>query len=632
MRRATRCLRSANSALGAVLIRARLCTYGYRALLLVALLGLPRIAAAGGTEFPADGTRGLGRGGARAARADDPTIMTRNPAALALLWDDQVILGAHLLIVDACMWPTGSFGIGLKGAGAIDVGDGPVLPTADPGDTDLDGNPLRGFANEPYPVVCYQGPAPFLPTLAISEKLSDDLGVGLGFFPPDSAALWQWGNRDGTVDTPVGKRPNPLRYYRSHQNASFFSVLGAAGYRIAPWISVGAGFQWMMVVYEAKTWSTPISALDPQSDVRGDLFGRDLFVPGLIGSVHLQPFDFLDIVIGFKWADRVKSKVKLDITTGAFGTGETFSYNDASSGEVRTVGSSIPTTTHNQPGEVDSPPIWAPQLTLALRFSDLLKPRSAPRSLLDGEAKETVEDHMETERWDVELDMIYYLTSVYNRAQFTTGNTQVTLRTIDPNGVVGEINSSPGDCLRRDPDTNNCVGDRLVKTQLGGKDQLTVRAGAEYNILPGVLALRAGASYETRGQDPETLNILGYMLSRTGLHGGLTVRVAGKTDISIGYAHFFQETVRLQVNSDLPTSFPASRYPPQYRTPAYNFMPGAGVGDAQGNNAMAGGFDGVAGVEIPNADLGYPVGPYFVNAGIFVYHLDVLSLSLTQHF
>ena len=43
------------------------------------------------------------------------------------------------------------------------------------------------------------------------------------------------------------------------------------------------------------------------------------------------------------------------------------------------------------------------------------------------------------------------------------------------------------------------------------------------------------------------LNVLNYMLSRIGIHAGLTLRVAGKTDISIGYAHFIQENVRLQV-------------------------------------------------------------------------------------
>jgi long-subunit fatty acid transport protein len=590
--------------------------------------GLPQLAHAGGTEFPADGTRGLGRGGARAARADDPTVMTRNPAALALLWDDQAVIGAHLLLVDACMRPTGAYGVGIKAPAAFDLGEGPLYLQADEGDTDLEGNPLDVFRDDPYPRVCYGGPAPFLPHVALSTKLSDDLGVGLGFFPPDSAALYQWGNRDGTIDTPDGKRPNPLRYFRSHQNVTYFSVLGAAGYRIAPWISVGMGFQWMLVVYKATTWSTPLSALDPQNDVRGDLFGRDLFVPGLIGSVHVKPLDELDVVLGFKWSDRVKSAVKLDITTGAFGTGELFSYNDASSGQVVTVGSSIPTTAHNQPGVVSSPPIWGPQLTLGLRYAELLKPRFRDLRLAHETAAGRVEDHMETERWDVELDVIYYFTSVYDHAQFRTRTAELTLRSLDPGTPEPlSIEAAPGDCLQRNAD-GNCIGDRLVRTPLGGKNQLTARLGGDYNLLPGLFAVRAGASYELRGQEADTLNVLNYMLGRIGLHGGATLRVARKTDLSIGYAHFFHEDIRLQVfNGEN-----ISSYPVQYRLPEYNFEPGDGVPDRMNQGADNGGFDGMAGVEVPNGAQDYPIGPYYVNAGTYFFHLDVVSVSVTQHF
>ena len=100
------------------------------------------------------------------------------------------------------------------------------------------------------------------------------------------------------------------------------------------------------------------------------------------------------------------------------------------------------------------------------------------------------------------------------------------------------------------------------------------------------------------------LNILGYMLGRIGIHAGLTLRVAGKTDISIGYAHFIQEDVHLHVFDGQNVS----RFPPKYRTEEYNFKPGAGVADANGAGAENGGFDGMAGVEIPNADLGYKKG------------------------
>lgn len=603
-------------------------------LALVSLVGpavLPRPARAGGSEFPADGTKGLGRGGARAARADDPVIMTRNPAGLALLWDDQAMAGIHVGLVDACFHPTGGFAWGLQSMGrsAYDLGQGPVYPFAGPGDTYLDGRPIDGFANEPYPEVCYQGPTPLLPFVALSNKLSDDLGVGLGFFPPDSASLFQWGNRDGTVDTPKGRRPNPLRYLRSHQNVSYFSALGAAGYRLNPWLSIGAGFQWSLLVYETTTWTTPVSALDPESDVRGDLFGRDLFIPGLIASVHVKPIEALDVVVGFKWADRIQSNAKLDVTTGAFGTGGVFQFNRASTGQVVTVGSSIPTTTENLRGAVSSPPIWVPQLTVGVRYADLFGPRATDPTAARKAAGPRVNDQMATERWDLEVDFIYYINSVYDQAQFTTRDAQLQLITVDPSGAMGSLPASPGDCVQRDPTTKNCVGNRVVKTAYNGKDQFTVRVGGDYNVLPGILALRAGVSYETRGQDPSDLNVMNYMLSRSGIHAGATLRVADKTDITIGYAHFIHENIRLQVFNDQPA---ISSLPPRYRTPEYNFKPGAGVPDMMGNGANQGGFDGTAGVEIPNADQNFAEGPFYVNAGTFFYHLDLLSVSFTQHF
>ncbi|MFI5307171.1 MAG: hypothetical protein ACHQ53_07465, partial [Polyangiales bacterium] len=199
----------------------------------LALAGWPRSASAGGPEFPAGGTRSLGRGAAGFARADDPSLMTRNPALLSELWDDQALIGAHFVLPKACFTPTGAQGWSVRSPDVSNFGNGPVFLQAQPGDKDLNGKPLKGYQDDPYPTVCYKGGAIFLPQVALTMKLSPDLGVGLGFFPPDASAINQWGNRDGTVDTPDGKRPNPLRYYRSHLNFSFFSILSAVGYRVA---------------------------------------------------------------------------------------------------------------------------------------------------------------------------------------------------------------------------------------------------------------------------------------------------------------------------------------------------------------------------------------------------------------
>jgi long-subunit fatty acid transport protein len=626
---------------------------------------LPLPAQAGGPEFPGGGTRSLGRGAAAMARADDPSLMVRNPALLAELWDDQAMIGAHLSLVDACFLPTGYYGFDelSTNRAAIQLGnDDPIAIQIEEGATRLDGRPITPFFGEPYPEVCYEGPAPFLPQVGLSMKLSDRLGVGLGFFPPDNATTPQWGNRDGTIDTPNGLRPNPVRFFRSHMNATFFTLLGAVGYRLADWISIGAGFQWNLAVFSALTWTTPQATPKPlHNDIRTEVFGRDLFIPGFTASVHLKPTDALDIALGFRWSDRVKAKGKLDITTGVWGTGEAFEYL-GSDGMVKALGSSIPTTSHNRAGIISSPPIWVPQLSAGIRFSDRLKPRPKDWKAAHEAAGRKVEDHMLTERWDIELDAVYYFNSVFDSASFrnSTEDGSLSLRTVNAMNVVGQIPSTVGQCLERDPVTQNCIGDRITETLYNGKDQFSIRLGGDYNVLPGLLALRAGVSYENDGQGTETvcgetgrppaagmqcasgeyqahfLNLLYYMLGRTGLHAGFTLRVADKTDISFAFAHFIQKDIRLQLN---PESVQGGRYREDFKTAKYNFAPGAGIAAASEDFVPAdqqpapANFDGVAGADIQNGDaVRVEPGPHYINAGSYYYHLNVLSLTVTQHF
>ena len=64
-----------------------------------------------------------------------------------------------------------------------------------------------------------------------------------------------------------------------------------------------------------------------------------------------------------------------------------------------------------------------------------------------------------------------------------------------------------------------------------------------------------------------------------------------------------------------------------------------GIADPQGTTIERSlphlGFDGIAGVEVPNGSKTRPLnmpGPHFINAGSSFYNLDVVSLSFAQHF
>lgn len=586
---------------------------------LLAISVVPLPAAAGGAEFPAGGARGIGRGSANFARADDPTVMVRNPALLSDLWTDMALAGVNILLADSCFQATGTYGnpFGYRPSGpdVIKLGGEPVFINPPMGATDLDGKALPRVQDEVLPNVCYSGPVPMLPHLALSMKLSPRLGIGIGFFPPDLAALNQFGNRDGTVDTPNGLRTSPTRWFRAAQNTSYFSALGAVGYRLADWLTIGAGFQWQLVVYSTTTFSRVDTYISSRDDVRAEVFGRDLFIPGLIASAQISPIDALDIAIGFKWSDRVESVAKVDATPGAFGTGSPFDWRD-SSGAMQQTQSFVPKTTQNIRGTVSAPPIWAPQLSFGLRYADRLKPKTKTKDwdAAHRAAGKDVEDSMLTERWDIEADAVMYFNSVSNYRKFSNPGRLVDLVATSASGMPVTTTTLVGACTKyRD---NNTMGDCILAESpalLHGKNQISLRFGGDYNVFPGLFTVRAGLSYETNGADPRFNDITNYMLGRTGLHVGATLRVAKKTDISVGYVHFIQKEVKLTPNlmgAPVPTAWTMD--PTKY-------------------HLVTGKNDGVAGFAITDSATSAE-GPLFANAGTYFYHLDVLSVDFAQHF
>jgi hypothetical protein len=214
---------------------------------------------------------------------------------------------------------------------------------------------------------------------------------------------------------------------------------------------------------------------------------------------------------------------------------------------------------------------------------------------------------MTSERWDIEANAIVYFNGANDRSYFTAQNQRIELQTVLPDGSPGssaEVNV--GQCVAEGG--NDCAR-REVPSFIHGNTQLSLRLGGDYNILLGILAVRAGLSYETNGQDPNNLNITNYQLGRTGLHLGATWRIAHRTDLSVAYVHFIQQRVALTVNS---------------RSPFRSSNP-------ERDNVVTGQNDGMARFAV--ADAGDSVeGPLYANAGTFYYHLDVLSFSIAQHF
>lgn len=580
---------------------ARLTSAG--AVFFVGLAVAPGVVHAGGREFPGDGTRAMGRGGAGMTRADTPRVMTRNPAALADLPSTILEINQAITLPDACFQATGGYGLQVSTASAQDIvqfqgEDQPLVLGND--------STVGGYYGEPYPEVCYSGGYVFLPSVVLGGKMSHDLGWSLGFIPPDISQLAQWGGRDGTVQTPNGRRPSPTRYTGVHQNATFLTLQGALGYRLAPWLRLGAGLRWSMVVFQGATMATTFAdSRKAADDGYGELTGRDLFIPGFNVSLHAVPADSLDVAIGFRWEDAMRvTNPKLDLITNVWGPGRPVEYQNGTQSLVS--GAGVPIATNDLGGVFDAPPLIVPQLSFSLRYADRIVSRAEQEKLA---SEDKVGDAMDTERWDIELDGVYYMNSVVDRQVFTfrPGEGVVRREDINADGVPATLQGIAGKCLSEVLPTGGCITPRQNIRPLGGRDQWTFRLGGDVNIIPSRFAVRAGVSYEQRGVDPNQI-FTGNSgaLQRTGLHAGFTLRF-GLTDFSASYAHFETETVEV--------AFTRDERPRSWQEPEYHPI---SEGDA------------AAYAELPDNDSKF--GTASVNAGTHTQSMDVVAIGLAQHF
>src|SRR5262245_25305928 len=122
-----------------------------RSLLVLCLLFVPRAVLANGVELLPGGTQSVSRGGAVAARPENALALEHNPAGMALLSGDQLLLNIDVPIHDMCMDPYGYYGWGVYQPGESEFKDPIELNNPD--------NPRIGatYASSPLPKVCNTG-------------------------------------------------------------------------------------------------------------------------------------------------------------------------------------------------------------------------------------------------------------------------------------------------------------------------------------------------------------------------------------------------------------------------------------------------------------------------------------------
>ncbi|TNE45290.1 MAG: hypothetical protein EP343_27130 [Deltaproteobacteria bacterium] len=231
---------------------------------------------AGGMEAGDTGAEALGRGGAFAAKADDPSAINYNPAGFAKLTGHRVVVGFHAMHHSYSFERKGSF--------------------------------LSVDTERPW----FSAPSHIMFSTDFGLRKGFTLGIGL-YTPPSTPRQYpqSYGNSTAQV------LPSPQRYDTVKVSGLVLFPSLVAAYQITPWLTVGASFQIWMLSTETRTVAAVSSACsqaeDPGCDVLVDMKVEDWFSPtgslGILLRPHRQ-FE-LGVMVRFPASAEAKGKAKL---------------------------------------------------------------------------------------------------------------------------------------------------------------------------------------------------------------------------------------------------------------------------------------------------------------------------------
>jgi len=442
--------------------------------------------ATSGIDSPSVGVTRLGRGGAWLARADDPLAFFFNPAAM-VTQPSGVHLGAHLLIFQQCFDRRNVLGE-------------PVAPSRDLG--------------PPPEEVCADAPPFPNPQLGAVFRLHRRFALGVGVVAPHAAGLIEWpetmtyANRFGVE----AEHPAPQRYLLMNREAMVAFPTLSASFAITRQLAIGAGFTWGLGSLETSNMTEAISIVrgepqpdDHRNDIRATISGFDGFVPGVVASVQWSPHPHFDVAGWYRWSD------SLDMSVDLYAEADYYADNGQVNEESINDPDNITDVEDAGRFELAIPM----EAHLGFRYHH---PRDRTRSQdfvtqHGGWARDPISQDL----FDVELDLTWANNSAVEAVilRFNEGT---------------NINGTPGQVPQNADIPHHW------------RDVLGIRLGADYVPIPDLLAVRLGGFFETQGVDDEYLNLDFHAGAKTGVAGGLTVRL-GPVDISAAYQHTFYWTL-----------------------------------------------------------------------------------------
>jgi long-chain fatty acid transport protein len=476
--------------------------FGLSSLVTLASSGSAR--ASGITEFPDNGSEQLGRGGAWVARASDPLAAFYNPAGLAGQ-HTRVTVSANLTLAETCF-----------------------QRVAAQNDQSID--PLRGMDGS-FPTVCNNGGLFPNPQLAVGYRVNDRLGVALALLGPSGVGSTSWPDfvdREGKPYQPGSGTAyaSPQRYLMLSADALFLTPTLAFGYEVADGVRLGAGVQWGVATFKFASASNGLnqSGQTPEgNDLKSELSGQDLFVPGATLGAMWSPSDWVDVAGWMKVSDSISGAANVRTQANAFSqsvaNGDTSRVKEADTSTPNcgvTNGPPVCEQVNQQKGGVASVSIPVPmEIKLGVRYH---QPRHHGGH---------VRDPMAQDKWDAEVDFTFANNRAFDRLAigFPSDPANPSKGLIPAAVVPGEY-----------PPNADVI--HAYKNVFG------VRVGGDWNVVPARLALRAGGFFETNGQDARYQNIDFMGAWRLGFALGATWRIpvgrkSAAFELSAGFMHMF---------------------------------------------------------------------------------------------
>jgi long-chain fatty acid transport protein len=449
-------------------------------------------------EYPDNGSASFSRGGAWLAVANEPIATHYNPAGLATQ-------ASGFSVEQQLAFPHVCFD--RRGPGDAMVGPNQV-----------------GSPNYQYRPVCNsRGGFPnTIPSMSVVWRATSRLGFGIAIVPPAT-----YGSAQGQLppvaigfDAKTGTPkvlPAPYRYLELEQQSTIIFPTIGVGWEPFRGLRLGAAFiSGIGVINLSTTGVASLGSNDAAGDHMADdslstLRTEDLFVPGVVLSLHASPARYLDVALWGRYMDAIRtSHGSLDVTQQPYNGDGAVSPPCAgaadASGKTTYAGCSANQAVPNHfPNAVTRFEYKIPpEIRAGIR---LHVPRE--KTPVPADDAVVVRDPIHDDLFDVEVDASFTRNSV---ASATIVRFRPLLTTNPTNVDVPQNADRP----------------------TGYRDSVGVRVGGQWDALRDLLAVRAGGWFETRSQDPAFLTVDPVGAFRFGFGGGLVVRYHF-LDVSLGY-------------------------------------------------------------------------------------------------